>query len=356
MNNLLKLLFGISVLFLFFVNSCKNSDGKTGISDEYKGVEPNLQEQTGNTIQEIQEQKIEYPVEKIEFETICATTIIDENVNLFILPTLDSVILGKIEKDEIVAVIGFSDKTETIDGFDGYWVNIFYSDKKGWIFSKHVNLENKNVAEIKFVELIPAQDGKIPLIKLTYILDGKEIFFNTDYGSWNNYYVILWDCYQYGFHYTNKPGIYFLDKETFELKHITYVATSEELPHVWTLFTDDLEYVVQDSGTGPGVRGVAAWRLSDGEKIFSGQYYGMKIDGHVIEVVYSCDDWALERGYTDEEIVAYGKRYREETPVPEDVEEGRQQYGLGVELIIRCSLNLDTGERKIIGGQYILVQ
>jgi uncharacterized protein YgiM (DUF1202 family) len=353
MNRFLKWFLVIIVVFFFIVVACKNSVEKTESNKKDSDIEIAV-EPDNDTI--IQKENIVYPVEETKFGTVCKTNITDENVNLRNLPSLNSDIIDQIRKDEIVTIIGFSKAIETIEGVDGYWVNVFYGDKKGWIFSNYINLENKESSKIKFVELIPAQNGRIPLVKLSYLLEGKEILAEIDYNTWKNYYVILWDCYQYGFHYTNVPGIYFLDKQSFELKHISYVATSEEWPHAWTLFTDDLEYILQDSGTSPGVRGITVWRSGDGKEVFSGSYYGIKIDGHIIEVVYPCDEWSLERGYTDEEIVSYGKRYKNETSIPEDIEKIKRETGLGIDLIIRCSYNLDTGERKIISGEYILVQ
>jgi hypothetical protein len=51
----------------------------------------------------------------------------------------------------------------------------------------------------------------------------------------------------------------------------------------------------------------------------------------------------------------YGEKFMAENSVPENIEEGRRK-GLYIELIIKCKINLDTGERTIIGGEYILTQ
>jgi hypothetical protein len=71
-----------------------------------------------------------------------------------------------------------------------------------------------------------------------------------------------------------------------------------------------------------------------------------------MEVVCICGDWYLKRGFINEEIMAYGKKYMEENPAPQEMIDS----DLNVELLIRCSFDLDTEERVILGGQYILRQ
>jgi len=99
------------------------------------------------------------------------------------------------------------------------------------------------------------------------------------------------------------------------------LGSFESWPHAYTVFTDDFEYLIQDSSTSPGVRGITAWRLKNQEKVFSGGYYGFNVKGHTINIAYEYDDWNIERGYLDEEIIAYGKKYKEENKVPQDLME-----------------------------------
>lgn len=115
-------------------------------------------------------------------------------------------------------------------------------------------------------------------------------------------------------------------------------------------FTDNFKYLAQDSGTGPGVRGVTVWRLSDNKKIFSGSYYeNYRLIGNTIDVVYFYNE------RMDDELMQYGKNFTENTPIPPDIEEGQKQ-GFFVEVIIKCRLNFETGEREFLGGEYILTQ
>jgi hypothetical protein len=290
-----------------------------------------------------------------EFSTIYITNINENNVNVRNYPSLDGKIIHKVQKDDEIWIIGFSGKRETIDGFDGNWLHITFEnnkDIKGWVFSKYVNANDREFTQLKFVELIPIINNNIPLIKLSYALDNKEIYVELSYTEIkkDKYYAFQWGCTVNKFHYTTRPGIYVFDKETLELKHITYIG-SDRLEDSWIEFTDDFEYLI----LGGFKRGFTAWRISDQKEIISGST-NYKIYDHTIEMVYGCSDWYFERGYIDEEIFAYGKKYQEEHEIPPNIEELRKNTSLGVELRIICSYNLDTGERKILDGQYVLTQ
>jgi len=303
-----------------------------------------------------------YPIEEEDaWGIICYTNITDNNVNVRISPSLEAKVVYKLQNDDIVVVIGFSNETMTIDNFNGNWVYIIYTDRRsvhieGWVFSKYVNIVDKKPAPIKFVEMLSNKwPGKI---KVSYNIEGKEIFEEVDYSLEGNNYIFAWGPGTFGYHYRNIPGVYFLSKDTYELKHFTYSgAFSYDGAVAWFTFTDDLEYIIQDSGTSSGIRGIRAWRCSTNELVYQGIYYNYsRTIGHTIDVVYMYDDWYYERGRTDGEIMEYGKKFTAENPVPEDIEERRRNTRLRVEIIIKCTINLDTGERTIIGGEYILSQ
>jgi hypothetical protein len=308
----------------------------------------------------VENENVEYPLEETasNLGTYCTTNVIENNVNVMNFPSLEAEILFQINKDDIVRIVGVSGEKVNIDNFYGDWICIVLSNgNKGWVFSKYLNIGEIEYSPISFVEHIPATNRNSGGIKISYILQDKEIITTVDYTNWNDYYIIVWDLLQYRYHYTNRPGVYIINKETNELKHITYLGCFEFWPHAYTLFTDDFEYLIQDSGSGPGVRGITAWRLKDLQEVYSGSYYGMNISHHTIAVAYAYDEHSFRLGYTDEEIMAYGKKYKEENPLlPDEVEKTRQETGLGVELIINCSYNLDTGEREILGVTYVFTQ
>jgi len=351
-------------LFIILCFSCRKNKNEENVhSENEQEISIVNQEIYVVNIEDNQDTTIKsYPIEKeSSWGITCYTNITDNNVNVRISPSLDSKVVYKLQTDDIVEVRGFSNETMTIDDYYGNWVNIHFKSIKsefieGWVFSKYVNIGDKKPVPIKFVEILP--DKWFGVIKLSYNVEGKEIFGEVGYSMEGNYYVFIWGSITFGYHYRCKPGIYFLNKDTYELKHFTYSGAFSDGGGIgWVSFTKDFEYVIQDSGTSSGIRGITAWRCSTNELIYQGIYYrNSRTIGHTIDVVYMYDDWYYERGRTDDEIMEYGKKFTAENPVPEDIEKRRRETGLHLEIIINCTINLDTGERTIKGGEYILTQ
>jgi len=340
-------------LLIIFCLSCR----KNVVNEENKQEVSIVNEDNQDTI--IQSYPLE---EKTAWGIICRTNITDDNVNVRISPSLEAKVVYKLQNNDIVLVRGFSNETMTIDGYNGNWVNIHYTDRKtiyieGWVFSKYVNIGDMKPAPIKFVEMLPNKE-KPEKIRLSFNLEGEEIFRDVEFTQEGGiYYVIVWGTETFGYHYRSIPGVYFLNKDTYELQHFTYSGAFSDGAVAWLKFTYDFKYVIQDSGTSSGIRGIMAWRCSTNETVFQGIYYNYsRINGHTIDVVYMYDEFDYERGFTDYEIMQYGKKFTEENPIPEDIEEKRIKTGLSLEIIIKCTINLDTGERTIIGGEYILTQ
>jgi len=312
--------------------------------------------------------QINYPVEESNSDgKICTTNILEDNVNVRNYPSLKAEVVDHLQKNTIVQIRGFSHERAIIDGFEGNWVNVFYQAGYnyknhnyyyigGWVFSKYVNTGDIEVAPIRFVEMSGAN------IKISYKIAGEEIFTNVqvarngpyDFKGLNvtkdgDYYVIIWGPDENrNYHYSNIPGIYMLTADTHELKHITYFGSFEDGGHAWTSFLGGFDYLIQDSGTGHGVRGITAWSLRDMKRVFDGSYYGgYYVNDHTIGVVYGYD--------VDEEIKLYAKEYRENNPPPPYIEDGVKE-GFFFQLLINCSIDLETGERKILGGEYILTE
>jgi len=313
--------------------------------------------------------QINYPVETSGgWGIICETNILEDNVNVRVYPSLEAEIVYQLKKDTIVEIQGFSHEKTTIDGFEGNWVYVFYTvgniyqegNVEGWVFSKYVNTGDIEAAPIKFVEMSGTD------VRISYKIRGEEIFkdvqvikqgpytFNkgVHVTKEGDYYVFIWGPYEYqDYHYSTIPGVYILTADTYELKHITYFGAFEDLGHDWISFLNGFDYLVLDSGIGRGVRGITAWRLRDMKRVFDGGWEGGYYkDEHTISVVYYYK-------YTDdEEIKSYGKTYEKENPMPPDIEKKRVETGLFPELLINCSVDLETGERKITGGEYILTE
>jgi len=332
------------VSILFF--SCNKNIGNAPSKDNVILTEE-------KSVQEI------YPKEeKSHYGTTCFTNVFENNVNVRDNPSLEAEVVFQLHKDNIIEIRGFSNETSTIDNYFGNWINISLkiADREymtGWVFSKYINLGEIKPSPINFAEFVKDKKDRITRIKVSYSFNNNEIFNDIYYTSYEhgNYYIIR-GPYEHGFHYSNIPGIYSLNKDTLELKHITYSGAFEgDGGHDSLKFTDDLKYIALDSGTSSGIRGVTVWRLSDNKKIFSGIYYNyFRLTDNTIDFVYIYDG-----RMKDEEIITYGKNFTENNPLPPDIEKGREQ-GLFVEVILNCRYNFETGEREILGGEYILTQ
>ena len=164
----------------------------------------------------------------------------------------------------------------------------------------------------------------------------------------------MWDFYNENYRYDTIPGSYIWYPETNELRHISHIGHTET--SAWVIFTDDLKYLIHDFGTSPGIRGVVVWQVDNGERVFSGYYLrDIRLNGHTIEIAYLYNEWTL--GELDAEIIAFAEYFQRSNPEPDaDMQQISQDTGLGVEIVIFCEFNIDTGVRRITRAEYILVQ
>jgi hypothetical protein len=297
--------------------------------------------------------QVNYPIEKkIFYDIKYNTNILENDVDVRIYPSMDAEILGHLQEDNIVRILGFTKDKTNIDDFNGYWVNILYSSTgeypflNGWVFSKYVDIGDIEASPIKFAGFSGNE------MVISYEIQGEEIF-QSIYSP--DELIIVWDTGEPGYHYSSVPGVYLLNLDTLELTHITYFGAFEG-PIGWTTFLDDKKYLVQDTGTDPVSRGLTVWNLIDNKKIFEGGYHNnWLINNHTIEYVRYYNTWALDHGHLDEELIAYGQYFKENKTIPPRIEDG-VKWGLIMEIVIRCSMDLETGERKILGGDFILTQ
>jgi hypothetical protein len=305
-----------------------------------------------------QEQKLQY------FGTVYNTIINDDRVNVRNYPSLNGNILFQTNKDIKIMIIGFSKEHHFIDNYNGYWVRIRIKEnqpdqwKEGWVFSKYIDhLNNIVPSEIKILELSPKEERRAQRLIGSYQINGieKTIILYPHKEEYQNFYTFAYNIDDAEFHYTNIPGSYAWYPETDELKHISYIGTSVE--SAWIVFTDDFKYIIEDFGTGPAPRGLGVWRINDELEIFSGLYYkDINLHGHIIEIIYVYDWWNIENKKLDNEILNYCENFRKNNPEPQEMVQYCHETGLGLDLIVICELNLDTGVRNIIRGQYIYTQ
>ncbi|MCL2800496.1 MAG: hypothetical protein FWD28_01880 [Treponema sp.] len=295
--------------------------------------------------------------------TFCLTNIINNNVDVKNIPSVDGKIIDILNNNEIVRVIGFSGVKENYDNTSGNWINIMYQKTIdeyiiGWVLSENINIGNIEYTQIQFVNFEKNSFSENYLMRITHIHQENEPFILSNFYKWNDNYYVVWGPFNSNnYHYSSKPGVYTLNTETSELRHVTYLGSYGVTSHAWTIITEDSKYLIQDSGTSAGVRGITAWRLHDFELVYSGgyyyfienNYYPPIINNNIIEVVYMYNEWSIDRGNLDEELVLFGQRFKEENPIP--IEESSD-----IGIIIRCSFNLDTGERKILMGDFIRLE
>jgi len=309
------------------------------------------EEQTnnGDDILSSNEEKLEYG------GTVYNAIINDDNVNVRAYPSVKAEVLSQVHKDTQIVVIGTSKEIVTIDGYTGNWLNIARNKygNDGWVFSKYVEKGRITPSELKIIEMPPQEERRAQRLIGSYQINGKETMVNLYPHKEENqdFYTFAYDYTNESFHYSNVPGSYAWYPKTNELKHISYIGTPME--SAWVIFTDDFKYLLEDFGTGPGVRGLGVWRVEDSKRIFSGGYYrDINLKGYTINVVYGYTAWNISNNRLDDEILDYGKKYEENNPIPDDILRSSKEDGFGIELIIICELNLDTGIRKIINGRY----
>jgi len=315
------LLFVVIILFC----SCNRNNKNANIEIE------NTADNENEIIEILQ---INYPIEEMRnYGYISITNILVNNVDARNYPSFEAEIIYTLHENDIVWIQGFSN--------DGKWVNVISQERRlghGWILIEYINIGDIEPSPIKLVEFSRWD------IKFSYEIKGEKIYREMSFD--NN--LIVWGPYSHGYHYSNIPGVYILDRDTQELIHITHLGGFTDA-NAWSSFMGDFEYLVQDVGTGMS-RGLIIWRLRDGARVFQGGYDGRWfINNHTIQYIYTYSDWNI--GSLDEEIRSYARAFMEDNP-PSEGEPG----GLFVTLIIRCSLDLETGERNILGAEYILTE
>jgi hypothetical protein len=341
--------------------SCSNRKPQSdSINEPYDQHNNNLSENIEISTAEEKKQLI-IGEEKLQYwGTVFNTFINDDNVNVRSYPSLNADVLFKLDKNTKIVITGVSREIDDIYNYIGNWLNIRIENQwgdEGWIFSKYAENGRITASELKIIELLPKEENRSQGLMGMYEINGnrKHITFYPHKEKNQNFYTFAYDWSMGSFHYSNIPGSYAWFPETDELKHITYIGTDVE--SAWSIFTDDFKYILQDFGTSPGPRGLVVSRVDDGKRIFSGTYYhDLKLYGNSVNIVYVYDNWNISKNRLDSEILTYGEEFKKNNPEPEDMVNYSKKTGLDLTLIINCELNLDTGLRKIINGNYIYTQ
>ncbi|MDR2718871.1 MAG: SH3 domain-containing protein [Treponema sp.] len=351
-------IFCIIVLSFF---GCSNKKPQLDLINEAYDQDNN--KLAGNTeISTIEEkEQLNIGEEKLEYwGTVYNSFINDDNVNVRSYPSLNADILFKVNKNTKIVITGVSKEIDDIDNYTGNWLNIKIENPwgdGGWVFSKYIKNGLITASEIKIIALLPKEEHRGQGLIGSQKINGieRQIILSPHKMENQDFYTFAYDWSIDFFHYSNIPGSYAWFPKTNELKHITYIGTDMESG--WSVFTDDFKYVLQDFGTSTGPRLLGVWRVEDGKEIFSGTYYhDIKLNGNTINIAYVYDNWNISHNRLDDEILIYCKEFKKNNPEPDDMVNISEETGFGLTLIIICELNLDTGIRSIINGQYIYAQ
>jgi len=148
--------------------------------------------------------------------TFLLTNVIENNVNVRILPSVDGRRISNLNTGDIVKIIGFYRECVNVNNFYGYWANIVHqrSDNEpvinGWVLSRYLNVDSRECTRIEFIEFASDSHGhgRQRGVRMSYMLRGEEVFVATAATDWNDYYIISWGRHNSHFHYTNRFGVY----------------------------------------------------------------------------------------------------------------------------------------------------
>lgn len=363
LKNIFTTLFLIFTVSLFL--SCNQRRSKESVAVQ------DTSENSRNEIIEIAELIVEETPEYIDtssFEerfgwrqdrgTIYNTFITAEIVNIHAGPSLQSEVRHQLSRYTRIRIFGVSKETDIIDDYEGHWLLIasLHSGRRDWIFSKYVQSENITPNEIRIVGLAPEEPRRARRLYGTFMNGDTEVQFSVRPRKLPHqpFWTFVWDHNIANFRFDTVPGSYVWFPETNETRHITHIGHTPE--SAWVKFTDDFKFILQDFGTGPGVRGLAAWRVDCGTHVFSGGYLdSIYLNGHTIRIANVYESFAI--AYWDDELLAFAENFLRDNPEPpDDLIEIARQGPFGIRLHIFSEFDLYTKERRIIEADWILTQ
>lgn len=240
------------------------------------------------------------------FGTVAKAKVNDDNLNIRLKPTIDSIKVGKLNKGDIVTIKGYSDKKETIDNFEGYWLKIqiekspetkyYYGDifgKFGWVFSKYIDIDPKiEVSKFSVKDIHPETDNTNLYLDLEINRQGKKTIVNVYPHKFSDQesYCFVWSDDMKDFMFSDPVGTFMWNPDTNEITHITDMGYDGE--SAWCIISDDGKLFFQDYGTSPGLRYYEIFDVKS-KKYLNGGYYlnNIEYDGKSIVIVEKCSGW-----------------------------------------------------------------
>ena len=90
-----------------------------------------------NEILKLNESTNESTIEKV-FILPNKMFVYPNNLNLRMLPDIESEIIGTIPVYAMISIIGKNEVIETIDNNESYWFNVEYNENRGWVFGAYL--------------------------------------------------------------------------------------------------------------------------------------------------------------------------------------------------------------------------
>ena len=282
-----------------------------------------------------------------------------DRVNVREYPSLAGKVIAKLSTASKVIVTGISRNADRLDGHNGYWLRVNWSQDKpftsgygGWVYSKYV----KDCADLQPRKMSASQsegDAKLSPPKLhvsssnsnstiehiVYLIKVPSQEFCTFSINDNT-----GDC-----SYDEIPGTYAWFPETNEVKHLTYIGS----PNSPAYLTDDLKYVLQPSMSHFSTKvalesrpRIAVWTVSTGAKVFEGFSVDPNLNMHDIDIVYYYAKGSPEK--FDAETVTHATEFWANNQAPWlDTETMRF-------VVVKYRLNLDTMDRQFQNCEYVI--
>jgi len=359
--------YSIILLYIIILLSCNNKQINKNILIEENNIfilnQSDNSQQSNSVFYKLENNEDFFRFGNMAYGIIY-NTIINNDVNVYLLPSFNSRVKDELIKGTRVQIIGISDLKETLENNDVHWVKIYYGTedifpqdpKTGWILSNSTTLERCYLSNLEIEKTDGNERGLVLYGK--YYLNNLIMEFSVSTHKLENqdFYTFSWDYSKKGFHYSNKMGLYIWNDNTKELRHISYVGGqgSKWGFSSWAIVTDDFKYMLQDQGTDIPPRRVVIWSLENGEEIFSAKYYDISLKGYLVEIVKFYKEhydgkWSehIESNLNDIEI-NFAKNFINKNDPYEYFEELPNSFAM----LIVYDYNIETKEIKILSGKY----
>ena len=314
-------------------DSGKNLSDEESAADDEKTVseweQPSLEDYYGRDFSSVQQ--------------YYRARVTEQKVNVRKQPSTSSEKVKVVYKDDVVFVRGFDDERQNVDG-PGYWVMISDSergDPSGWIYSKYLDIDhNLYSGRFSYIRTEKHESGFESLVlKLSRCYENTvyvDVVLKRNEGQ--DFCTFTWGPANPQFKYYDPVGTFVLNEESVIIKHVSYNGGNYD--SLWSCFTDDMEFMIQDAGKSSTARALNVYETSSGQLIFSGNYYKdifLEEDSIVVAEIYN--SWNIGNGYISKESIKKAEEFKESLSA-ENLKKG--------EILVLYRLNLKTMKMEYI--------